>query len=298
MKHVKMLVTPETAELYLAKKSSYQRAVSDKTVKRYAEAMRRGEWMSTPTHCIGISPDGFVVDGQHRLSAVVQSGCSIEMWVLKDAPVNTFSVIDQGRNRDTSQIAKMKGLKNNTNYAIAAINTLVWQPGDSASFAHQNGMNKADVLALLEYYSDELDLVFPAGFSGQSQLRTGAFRGAMLRILISKPELEDYVSDFIRIVANGFSPEERLTTMDSDMPCRLRNYLQKRKQSLDRERQQAFWATFKAFDHAKSGTKANSNKSIAVFGSTWPTKHRYPINLDSRPPEMTVAEWVRNGGDL
>jgi hypothetical protein len=296
MSHEKILVTPEIAKGYLAKKSNFQRAISNAIVDRYAESMKRGEWLCTPTHCVGISSDGFIVDGQHRLSAVVRSGCSVEMWVMRDAPPEIFSVIDQGRIRNVAQIAKMRGLKHTASCELAAVAALAWQPGSGDSQVERHALSKADVLALTEHHSDALDVVFPAYYSGVSQIRIAPFRGALLRIAISRPDYIPSVSDFVRIVANGFCPDELLTNMNSDMPLKLRNYLQRRNMALVGEKIQAFWTTFKAFDHARAGTTIKYVSNLPTRPSEWPTSHRYPIYLDSKPSDVSVSEWIKVKG--
>jgi hypothetical protein len=57
--------------LTLSKKTAKaQRAISPDRVRSYEREIRQGRWMLTPTHCIGIANDGFIVDGRHRLSAI------------------------------------------------------------------------------------------------------------------------------------------------------------------------------------------------------------------------------------
>ena len=296
MSHKKILITPEMAKGYLAKKSNFQRAISNAIVDRYAESMKRGEWLCTPTHCVGISSDGFIVDGQHRLSAVVRSGCSVEMWVMRDAPLEIFSVIDQGRIRSVAQIAKMRGLKHTSPHELAAVAALGWQPNLGDRQVASNALSKADVLALAEYHSDELDVVFPVYYSGVSQIRTAPFRGALLRIAVSRPDCIPSVSDFVRIVANGFYPDDLLTGMDSDMPNKLRNFLQRKRMGLLEEKIQAFWTTFKVFDHAKAGTTVKHIHNLPVRSRDWPTSHKYPIYLDSKPSDVSVSEWIKVKG--
>lgn len=295
VRQVEMLVTPEIASRWLQKKATYQRAISDQVVTKYAREMTKGEWVSTPTHMIGISPSGCVVDGQHRLAAIVKSGIAITVWVTFNCPENIFSVIDQGRLRNNAQLAKMNGLKYSSSSHISCINALSWQPNTARSEFNRGShlvWDREDVMFLLEYYEKELDTVFPSRLGGNDRMRIASFRGALLRILINKPELKDYVVDFLAITSSGLVLENPLTDMSMDMPLKFRNFLLRRKITAAEEKILVFWTTFKAFDHAVAGTTIKHESNLPVRLGDLPQKHRYPIYLDSKPLDCTVRNWL------
>ena len=93
-----MVVTPEMAARWLERNQSNRRVRSG-VVKKYAAAMNRGEWELTHQG-IAIDVDGNLVDGQHRLLAVVMSQLSIKMCVAFGVSPNTFGVLDQGAKRN------------------------------------------------------------------------------------------------------------------------------------------------------------------------------------------------------
>lgn len=77
-------ITPEEAETLLRENNfSGQRRVREETVKRYAKAMADGRW--TPgTQLASCECEGqlVLVNGQHRLSAVVAHGAPVEFQIL------------------------------------------------------------------------------------------------------------------------------------------------------------------------------------------------------------------------
>jgi hypothetical protein len=74
-----MTITPEIAtDMLMDNKSN--RAIRRLVVKAYAKDMANGEWRITHQG-IAINEKGNVVDGQHRLLAVIESGCSVPMFV-------------------------------------------------------------------------------------------------------------------------------------------------------------------------------------------------------------------------
>ncbi len=54
-----------------------------KKVEHYADKMRKGEWYLR-NYSIGLLKNGAVADGQHRLNAIIQSGVTVTMLVVKN----------------------------------------------------------------------------------------------------------------------------------------------------------------------------------------------------------------------
>ena len=100
-------ITPEQAKAYLTKNRK-NRPVQPATVDRFAEQMKAGQWLCTHQG-IAFDEDGFLVDGQHRLHAIVKSGCTIRMRVTIDLPREAMAVLDTGMKRTQGQILHMRG---------------------------------------------------------------------------------------------------------------------------------------------------------------------------------------------
>lgn len=101
------IVTPIMASTWLLRNDK-NRNVSQHTVTMYARAMRNGEWRETHQG-IGFYEDGQIADGQHRLHAIVQSGCSVPILVTTGMSRDTAYGIDANRPRSTSDIVKIGG---------------------------------------------------------------------------------------------------------------------------------------------------------------------------------------------
>lgn len=85
-------ITPKKAAEFL-KINTYNRPVREKHVKRLADAMLRGEWKLTGDT---IKMNGAtLVDGQHRLWAVVKSGVSIQSYIARGVSSDAYACIDQ-----------------------------------------------------------------------------------------------------------------------------------------------------------------------------------------------------------
>src|SRR4051812_36080512 len=100
-------ITPAIAAAIL-KNNIANRPVRQMAIDEYAQEMSAGRWALTHQG-IAIDEKNTLLDGQHRLLAVMQSGVTVVMQVTRGVPVTasgngvfTMDVIDNGRTRKTS----------------------------------------------------------------------------------------------------------------------------------------------------------------------------------------------------
>jgi hypothetical protein len=91
------VITPEIAQQILSGNTD-NRPAKPKHVKFLADQMRAGAWQVTGDP-VKISASGRLLDGQHRLMAVVESGTTQNLYVARDCEEEIFSVLDTGRAR-------------------------------------------------------------------------------------------------------------------------------------------------------------------------------------------------------
>ncbi|MFJ4657949.1 hypothetical protein ACIP5Y_42340 [Nocardia sp. NPDC088792] len=103
-------VTPQLASEWLDR-NTCNRPMSKMMVTQLAEAMKRGEWLHTHQG-IAFDTNGVLVDGQHRLAAVVKSGCTVRMLVSHGVEPGTFAVLDTGRKRSARDVLSLQGEDN------------------------------------------------------------------------------------------------------------------------------------------------------------------------------------------
>ncbi len=121
-------VTPDMAASWLESDNSNNRR------KRYwwshaiATAILRGEWITTHQG-IAFSVDGLLLDGQHRLEAIVESNTALEMLVVTGIDANAFKVIDGGIKRT---ITDTTGLGQRTAQACKQVGRIIYS-GDCTS---------------------------------------------------------------------------------------------------------------------------------------------------------------------
>lgn len=106
-------VTPELAETWL-KRNFNNRPVSQDTVRAYAREMKRGRWL--PVHQgIAFDIEDSLVDGQHRLLAIVLSRCTVRLMVTFGLPSKVdgtrmvgMDVVDRGKTRSVADQLKIQ----------------------------------------------------------------------------------------------------------------------------------------------------------------------------------------------
>ena len=105
-------ITPAVAARWL-KKNGLNRKQSNPHIKRLADKMASGNWI-TNGQTISFDIDGNLIDGQHRLAAIVESGATIEHAVAFDvSDPNAFKTYDGDvLKRGAYQVAEMMGAKN------------------------------------------------------------------------------------------------------------------------------------------------------------------------------------------
>lgn len=146
----KTLITPSMAKALLEKNIS-NRKVRELKVKQYAEEMLSGNWKSDTFEFIKISKTGKLIDGQHRLMAIIKAGIELPMQVAYNVPDDVKSVLDTGINRSTSDVFRIDGIKNATSLPpiIKTYNRFKNEKNSRNSVNYLTNMESLD-----EYYSN------------------------------------------------------------------------------------------------------------------------------------------------
>jgi hypothetical protein len=156
-------VTPALAAEWLTANEK-NRDLRPSRIMHLASMMLRGEF-TLVTDCIGFDTEGYLINGQHRLSACVVSGISLEIGVMRGLARASQDVTDDTLRRKFSDALHMRGV-NDPNNVASAIN---W-------------------LARLEYIYD----------TGNVHYSTGAVRPSTPQLLQRYAEVGPAVIDIVR----------------------------------------------------------------------------------------------------
>lgn len=110
MKFKDATITPRYAQQLLARNEG-NRKIRANMVSKYAAMMTAGRWMENGD-VIRIGKTGRLLDGQHRLHAVIESGIPIRCGLVLDVDETAFSTIDTGGSRSSNDIVRMTGRVN------------------------------------------------------------------------------------------------------------------------------------------------------------------------------------------
>jgi len=158
-----MLVSPEMAAQWL-RNNFVNRPMSDDVIAAYARDMLNGQWIQTHQG-IAFNDRDHLIDGQHRLTAIVRSGLTVAMMVtfglpskIEGSEMTTMDAVDRGRTRSVADQLKIQhGMKNGS--AIASITAAL------ANLCYNHRTRRLSVGQTLEIYrafQESVDLVIAA----------------------------------------------------------------------------------------------------------------------------------------
>ena len=95
-------ISPETARQWLERNIG-NRPASPSHVAKLEKAIKDGKWKMTGDP-IRFSKTGKLIDGQHRLQAILNSGMTVTCVVMRDLDDEIFDVLDSGKGRQKSDV--------------------------------------------------------------------------------------------------------------------------------------------------------------------------------------------------
>lgn len=125
IKFESVMMTPELAQQWLNKNPDINRKLNRHTVNRYKNDILRGEWIPGNGSIITIDINGGLQNGQHRLNAIVETGRSIPMFLMRNVPADAIHVTDTGKNRSVGESVQVAGFKQHSTIRAGIAKTLL-----------------------------------------------------------------------------------------------------------------------------------------------------------------------------
>ena len=265
----KVMVTPEMAAEIL-KGNTKNRSLQSAVVRDYADDMASGRWRHT-SQGIAIADDGTLINGQHRLAAVIKCGLTVPFTVAYGCDPDDRMVADRNRRRSLGDMFHMEGERNTTVLAATIGWIASWE--DGAPHLHGRGRRPSTLhgLEILERHPDlrrSVSVVESARAQGQIRFATSA--AACVHYIVSRedPGMADLFTESAAL-CSGVVP--------GDPEWALHKWLafaaQKDRRSLSPERQHHGWLL--AWNARADGRKL---KRIVPRGQKMP----WPSGLDRR----------------
>lgn len=140
-------ITPDMAYEYLTQNTRNYRRVNARTVMKYAQTMKDGNWELNGEPIV-FDTEGKLINGQHRLNAIVEAGIPVDILVVRGVDKGVV-VFDDGRVRRSTDVASAMGFDMNTRI-LGAGNRIVAKEFDGGAF------DRSDKRTIAEYCGKHL----------------------------------------------------------------------------------------------------------------------------------------------
>jgi len=200
-------ITPETATEWLVEKWGEQRVVRKGHIDRLAADMESGRFKISPDAILRIK--GKLANGQHRLSAVIQSGKPQHFLVMESNDEELYKVIDAGLRRTVSDgligVHFAKSVPSIARWVQGYESGFIKTSGRTASEAGRNGSHNPTQSELIDYCLSNQDiLVEAASFTNplysQTKLLPLSIGAAVYVIAVTRTGQSDKVKAFLEQV--------------------------------------------------------------------------------------------------
>lgn len=207
MKYQETIVTPQLAKRMLEHNFANNRNINDRRVETYANDMKKGEWKFNG-EAIKFNKQGELMDGQHRLHAVIRANVPVKMAVIRDID-NDVYLFDKMTPRSTAQSAKMAGIDGSlANTSVCAMINLYFN-------LTQGKIYSSDV-KIMEYMEENAENLAEAYHICMRQNKTGVsitsapFMVAIYNAIEAGENICD-LNEFAKIVGSGFYEHKNQT---------------------------------------------------------------------------------------
>lgn len=185
-------ITPEMAEEML-KKNIGNRKINQANVNRIAADMATGNYRLNG-ETIKISPNGEILDGQHRLLAAVKSGMTFRTYIVYNVERESIGTIDMGKGRSVADSLNVMGC--NIKQGII--------PAMNFYFNRGQKLTTAQTGCLWNTYEDKLNMICDVlvGSHHDYLLSQRDLRGFVIHLAISEKWSEDDLRTFVNGLKN------------------------------------------------------------------------------------------------
>lgn len=265
---MKVEMTPQEAKKLL-ERNTVNRPIRKSKVAEYADDMLKGNWRYTGDS-IKISRDGELLDGQHRLKAILISGKTVEIEMITGLEEDIFRHLDKGVKRTITDGLSIRGFKNTHN--IAAIAKILMHHEsfeDKKNFtikAREMNFELEEVEKYLDIHYDEIGYVYKQLKKTLIAKKCGSSSTFIAAVALCRRANEKKADEFIELLNKG-SIVESCPVFQLKEKLVWRNYANNAK-SKDKIRTEMFALTVKSFNYFVT------NKTTKSFA--WRNNGEYP----------------------
>lgn len=204
------LVTPQQAHQYLERNNNNRKKRSG-TVSFYATAMEKDQWYLTH-QAIALDENGNIIDGQHRLLAILAYGKPVLCLVVRGVPAETKQVCDQMLKRQGDDALRWAGEE----YHGSAPSSIIRRMAMGIAWDYK--ISNPDLIAISKKYHRHVQFAMDCFPSNKAHVTQTAVKAVLARAHCNRIE-EEALREFANILYNG--------TSDSAPVIRFRDFLMK-----------------------------------------------------------------------
>lgn len=201
------IITPDRARKML-ECNKVNRPISARTAQAYADDMENGRWDENTTSCIAFDTNGNLVDGQHRLTAIVIANVPVKMWISRN--VGDHVVFDSGRNRSLSDFMKINhsdmDARYHNNKVVALMKSIIGYNKSGSPFSR---VTPREFEEFVFEHSEDFDLFFSViPLTNISKVSVVTVLLGMFTAYMGGVSLDD-ISHYYSVLLNGLAETER-----------------------------------------------------------------------------------------
>lgn len=151
-----VIITPKMAKELLATNHEKNRKIKPQVVQAYKRQMEKGLWRTNTGEGIKISDSEKLINGQHRLEAIIEFGKPVEMLIFYGIPEESMTCIDDGVKRSLTDAMMINGkaVANQTaiNGTLTCLMTLYHCSHEEKHYSALSGARRNSISELIQFY--------------------------------------------------------------------------------------------------------------------------------------------------
>lgn len=203
-------VTPDKANEWL-RLNRHNRQIRKSKVQHYADIMLKGDWKDEHPDPIIFDTNGVLINGQHRLLAIIQSQKTQRMRVLRGVSPDMAHVIDKGVVRDTADSVQIR-LRDDS---IPKAAVSMWRrciAGMWLAQARDLPYYDHEIADLFKKYRDSIMEAYYLFKDTKKGISRIGVKAAVTRAWIALPEQHERIQEFVTVLYTG-----HYTILDADV---------------------------------------------------------------------------------
>jgi hypothetical protein len=215
-------IGPTLAKSYIESNYGKQRNLSESHVVHLAQQMKAGQWECNGEPII-FDENNNLIDGQHRLNAIIRSGVEIDTLVVSGVKQSAFVTINSGKSRSNSDVFSIKGTANYNNIATCVNGVMNYRRALKVTKSVTDGEtkwtqiggslnasvrpSKIDMVKEYERHADKYQQSIHLAAKSKKIMQMGPLAIVAAMGLIDGSH-QDFVEPFFIMLANGIFPHE------------------------------------------------------------------------------------------